>query len=193
VVTNANGPSGGVDALGGNAWLSNYNLPRIEFADPESVKIFDIFMLFVFAGFYDLLGLYYIETNRQWFHNQIRRTQSRVAKSFGMTAGQTAKEIESEEHEVLFNQEEKQRDWPQCLSVRELSYAVPFKKSSTSRNLISTVMVRLAGKNKGLAESIGSTNVEGADSLMLLHSVNARFRAGRMTGKFVPSQTLAYR
>jgi hypothetical protein len=200
-----------VNAIGGNAWLSNYNLPRIEFADPESVKIFDIVMLFTFALFYDLLGLYYIETNRQWFHNQIRRAQSRVTKSFGMTAGenqirraqsratesfgmtagQTAKVNDGEEQEIL-KQEERQRGWPQCLSVRELSYEVPFK-SSTSRNIISTAMVLLAGKNKGREESIESIKVEGTDSLMLLHSVNARFCAGHMTGKFVPSQALACR
>lgn len=52
--------SGGNNAapieIGGNNWLSGYNLPRSNFADTASIKIFDIFMVFLFAVVYDTLG-----------------------------------------------------------------------------------------------------------------------------------------
>ena len=54
------GGSGGNQAMpieiGGNQWLGSYNLPRASFADTTSIKVFDIFMVFLFALLYDTLG-----------------------------------------------------------------------------------------------------------------------------------------
>ena len=42
--------------LGGNKWLKAYMLPRSEFANTVSIKVFDIGMVFLFAVLYDILG-----------------------------------------------------------------------------------------------------------------------------------------
>ena len=42
--------------LGGNQWLKAYDLPRSDFASITAIKIFDIFMVFLFAVVYDALG-----------------------------------------------------------------------------------------------------------------------------------------
>jgi len=42
--------------LGGNEWLKAYTLPRSEFANTVSIKVFDIGMVFLFAVLYDILG-----------------------------------------------------------------------------------------------------------------------------------------
>ena len=42
--------------ISGNTWLSGYDLPRSAFASATSIKVFDIFMVFLFAFVYDTLG-----------------------------------------------------------------------------------------------------------------------------------------
>ena len=66
--------------IGGNQWLSGYNLPRSAFAGTTSIKVFDIFMVFLFALIYDTLGFIFIEKTRSWYHHQIRRPQATVMK-----------------------------------------------------------------------------------------------------------------
>lgn len=62
----------------GTFWLDNFALPRTKWASYNGIKIFDIFMLFLFAIIYDLIGMYYIEHTREWYYNQIRRPQVSV-------------------------------------------------------------------------------------------------------------------
>ena len=42
--------------ISGNTWLNSYDLPRSAFAGATSIKVFDIFMVFLFALVYDTLG-----------------------------------------------------------------------------------------------------------------------------------------
>ena len=52
----SSGNQAGPIDIGGNNWLNAYNLPRASFADVTSTKVFDIFMVFLFALVYDTLG-----------------------------------------------------------------------------------------------------------------------------------------
>jgi hypothetical protein len=67
-----------LEPIPGKAWLDNFALPRAQWASYNGIKIFDIFMLFLFALIYDLIGMYYIEHTREWYYNQIRRPQVSV-------------------------------------------------------------------------------------------------------------------
>jgi ABC-type multidrug transport system ATPase subunit len=53
-------------SIQGSAWLNNFSLPRVQWASYEGIKIFDIFMILLFALIYDLIGMYYIEHTREW-------------------------------------------------------------------------------------------------------------------------------
>ena len=66
----------------GDSWLSMYGLPRIDYGTPQSVKIFNIFVLFLFAIVYDYFGQLLLEKNRGWFFNQTRKPVSTVQQSW---------------------------------------------------------------------------------------------------------------
>ena len=184
VAVNQDGPT--PLAVGGDAWLDNYDLPRIEFANPHTIRVFNIFMVFIFAVIYDLLGFYYIEKTRGWYHNQTRRPQSRVKRSFAMGASDEAERGVTKPSPKAPSAQEANSTgiWPQCLAVRDLCYEVPIKKTKPKFSLWSLLRqanVRLAGKQYG-KHTVDETLQKG-NNLMLLHSVNARFSRGRMTGR----------
>lgn len=157
-------------ALDGNSWLGLYELPRIGFAEPPGIRIFDIIMVFAFAVVYDLLGWHYIEKTRENYHYQTRRPQSRVKKSFMLGANESSQELTAPKND------DDDRDWPQALAVRNLSYMVPIQGSSTKlniRRLIRQLTTSIAGKDRAAAQ----------EHLMLLQGGNARFRRNKMTGK----------
>lgn len=170
--------------LNGVKWLSVYNLPRGTMLSPEQVRIWDIFMVFFFAVIYDLLGYYYIERTRALLHNQTRRPQSTVKKSFSMSA--PLREDKSSQ-DYKHSSQTQEIDWPQSLTIRDLSYKVPLKSQTRKLKPVQFLrrkLVMLAGKesSKETAEKVHKD-----DNLTLLHKVNARFCRGRMTGKLLKS------
>jgi len=174
--------------IGGNQWLSGYNLPRSAFAGTTSIKVFDIFTVFLFALIYDTLGFIFIEKTRSWYHHQIRRSQATVMKSFGI--GSQRPDSESNAEEDTNNDS----SWPSSLIAKNISYEVPLKTKSAGiniRKLVRKVTVKLAGKK--VSASVGSIaaeeernswrhNDEAAPStITLLDHVDVHFRRGRMT------------
>uniref|UniRef100_A0A7S2UBS7 ABC transporter domain-containing protein n=1 Tax=Attheya septentrionalis TaxID=420275 RepID=A0A7S2UBS7_9STRA len=226
-------------SISGSAWLSNFDLPRQSFASANAIKIFDLGMLFVFAMVYDLLGLYFIERTRQWYHNQTRRPQATVKYSFDLTpdldspAAAAFRDIKShnsktkpvDDGEKLeqgqigssstpdldspaaaalrdsksHNSETKpvdegdklekgqigststlhnstEADWPQTLSVKNLSYTVPLK-SKYKMNVKSKVQSLLL---KACGRKMAEVDKDESESLTLLQGVDALFRRSRM-------------
>lgn len=166
-----------VESIPGTAWLSNFDLPRAQWASYNGIKIFDIFMLFLFAIIYDLIGMYYIEHTREWYFNQIRRPQATVKKSFGMTTKKekdSQRKDEDEEEGGKDVEEATETEWPQTLSVKDLCYSVPLKtKRKGLMTRLRSVLVKLSGKEMEKEENKEST-------LTLLNGVEAQFRRGRM-------------
>jgi len=167
--------------LGGDNWLAGYELPRSPFADVTSIKVFDIFMVFLFALVYDTLGFHFIERTRAWYHHQIRRPQSTVKKSFGMggsmredasetAGGSNAPAVESES------------SWPSSLIGKNICYEVPLKAKTTGiniRKLIRKMTVKMAGKK--VTASINEEDAEQGNTIKLLNNVDVHFRRGCMT------------
>ncbi|KAL7543865.1 hypothetical protein ACHAXR_013237 [Thalassiosira sp. AJA248-18] len=162
--------------IGGNNWLKGYELPRSSFADPTSIKVFDIFMVFLFALVYDILGFIFIERTRSWYHHQIRRPQATVKKSFGMGSSGTVGDSNVQETDETTS-------WPSSLIGKNISYSVPLKKKSTGiniRKMIRKVTVKLAGKK--VTSSVNEDEEQaGHNSIVLLDHVDVHFRRGRMT------------
>lgn len=50
----------------GDTWLGVYGLPRIQWASTETIRVCNIFVIFLFAVVYDWLGYHYIEKTRGW-------------------------------------------------------------------------------------------------------------------------------
>ena len=187
---NSNGPM--MTEVGGNQWLQLYSLPRNDNLSPNGVKAFNMFMVFFFAIFYDLLGFYFVEKTRGWYHNQTRRPQSTVKNSFSMGGGQASFDDthnNSQASPELETVAERNDTWPQCLSVQDLSYEVPInRKDHVGINIhafIQRSTIRWAGKSKGQGEKLDNSSTstdskESRSSLRLLRNVNARFGCGRM-------------
>ncbi|KAL9190425.1 hypothetical protein ACHAXT_007636 [Thalassiosira profunda] len=166
--------------LGGNEWLNGYNLPRSDFAGTTGLKVFDIFMVFLFALFYDALGFIFIERTRAWYHHQIRRPQSTVKKSFGLGASQGEEGIQE-------GGSSDESQWPSSLIARNISYVVPLKKKTAGiniRKLIRKITVKLAGKDVTLSMRSDASiedDAPAASTIQLLDHVDVHFRRGRMT------------
>ena len=165
--------------ISGESWLNNFTLPRAAWGTPTEIKIFDLCMLFVFALVYDLLGCYYIEHTREWYHNQIRRPQATVMKSFDMTT-KIDKDDGDEEKEADDDagiEEGKGEKWPQTLSVTNLTYSVHVKANQkcNAKALLNPCLAKLCGASVPAAEENS-----GKHMLTLLNGVDALFRRGRM-------------
>jgi hypothetical protein len=167
-----------VGSLAGDDWLSIFSLPRIEWGSDADIKAFNLCMLFILAIVFDLLGLYYSEVTRSWYHNQTRRPQSRV-KSLAMTANDNLGSLSSRsgasKPPIPTDTLEPDR-WPTVLAVKDLCYHVPCKQKTsrlTCKSLLGPFLVRLSG---------ASTEKDTSDKreLTLLNSVDARFARSRM-------------
>ena len=167
----------------GNTWMANYDLPRIEFANPDAIRIFNLFMVFMFALVYDILGFHFIEKTRGWYHYQTRRPQSRVIKSFTMAAPLTTTADEEKAASSYQTGSALDRNWPHSLSVQDLVYEVPRKNASNFnlRSLVRRGIVRLAGKKAH--PPFAHASLRSGNNLRLLNGVNARFCRGRMVGE----------
>jgi ABC-type multidrug transport system fused ATPase/permease subunit len=171
---------------GGNQWLLAYDLPRIGFGPENSVKIFNIFILFLFATVYDFLGQRLIERNRSWFFNQTRLPMSTVTQSFSMSAPQVLKITEGNDDgmkndkEVLDDLEmERHSDWPRSLCVKNLCYDVPLKSGINIIKKARKGCVRLSGHAVGQKPDVGDLEGE-SGTLRLLNNVTATFSRGRL-------------
>jgi hypothetical protein len=165
-------------AVGGDSWLSMFDIPRAQWGTNDQIMAFNMGMLFIMAVIYDVIGLYFVEHTREWYHNQTRRPQSRV-KSFGMgpfkEEQQSENLIEEDQLKVAPDPASK-NEWPNSLAVRNLCYHVPFKteKRFTFNSILGPCLVRLSG-NKTEKEELPK-----CQELTLLHNVEARFGRGQM-------------
>ena len=149
-----------VPTLAGEQWLANNSLPRRSWASFNGIKLFDIFMIVVLAVFFDVLGCYLIERNREWYFFQIRRLQLRIFSNRfkGKKKGkddQTGEKDDDVAEEAPESTEAP--SWPNTLVVKNISYFVPLRGPSKSDK----------------------------DELQLLKNVTAIFKRGRMTALMV--------
>ena len=168
----------GSTRLTGEDWLNIMSFPRVEWGTTDEIKALNLAMLFIFAVAFDLIGLYYVEHTREWYHNQTRRPQSTV-KSFSMTAAsRPTKDKESESvNDNDVPESAPALVGPKSLAVRGLCYHVPFKtknKRLTCNSILGPCLVRLSGNNSP-EEKQPKDN-----ELTLLNNVEARFGSGRM-------------
>lgn len=170
------------ERTGGDVWLSMYGLPRIGFGSLQSVKIFNIFILFLFAIFYDYLGQMLLEKNRAWFFNQTRAPVSTVQQSFSMSAPNIVQMVSSKNGRINKNGTEKSfcDDWPHSLSASNLCYDVPLKRGFNICKRVQKTLVRFAGKMPGGKPKRLDWEHDDHKMLRLLNSVNVRFCRGRM-------------
>lgn len=181
-VTNENGERQ-LGESAGDQWIKNFGLPRAAFASPNGLKIFDLFMLFFFAFIYDLIGAYYIEQSRAWYHSQIRRPQSKViSKAMAGPSNHKARSTTSskmEEGSAAMGEGSGAPDeaWPQTLSVKKLFYSVVLKSDRrfNVHSLLGPCLVKLSGSKVQKKEASPAT------TLTLLQGVDAHFQRGRMT------------
>jgi ABC-type lipoprotein export system ATPase subunit len=173
--------------IGGSQWLSLYDLPRIEFAPDSSIKVFNIFILFLFAIVYDLLGQRLIEKNRAWFFNQTRLPTATVKDSFSMTvhqvvplAGATTAITHDDGTKVSCDDENGEHvNWPQNLCVKDLCYDVPMKRKVNVLKKVRKAFVHLSGHAVGTKSDVSDYEKE-QGKLRLLNKVNAIFSRGRV-------------
>lgn len=169
---------GGFD---GRGWLSVYELPRAKWGTLNEIKIFDLFMLLVFALVYDFIGFYYVEHTKGWSSRRVQASvrtdflqlkQSRNVESSKESAGQ--KQSKEEEEDSMY---------PATLSVRNLKYVVPLgsSKRCTIQSLLGPCLIKLSGK------SVEKQQTNEQNELTLLNNVDACFRRGRMTALMGPS------
>jgi ABC-type multidrug transport system permease subunit len=166
----------GTGVMTGDAWLQAFSLPRVDWGSTDSIQALNLIMLFIFAVILDLLGMYYSERTRSWYHDPTRRLQSRV-KSLELKAPEntmlSSKRSTTEDKTPPSSQT---TDWPNSLVVRNLFYHVPLgskKKKFSFQSILAPCLVRLSGKKVPRYE-------EGEDELTLLNGVEARFARGRM-------------
>mmetsp|Transcript_2365 Transcript_2365/g.3498 ORF Transcript_2365/g.3498 Transcript_2365/m.3498 type:complete len:1027 (-) Transcript_2365:2652-5732(-) len=167
-----------IGRITGNQWLDGLGIPRAAWGTPTQIKIFDLFMLFVWAIIYDSVGMYFVEFTRKWNSNKIRRSQSRVRE----------KDSEQQERPNLnydigtgTSIESTDTEWPQTLSATNLCYTVPIKgpKGCSIDSVLGPCLAKCYGKNTAADDE--STQDDKPKHLQLLNNVTAQFRRGRMT------------
>ena len=157
-----------VGTVTGESWLTTLQLPRVPWTDDlETIKIFNLVMLFVLASVFDFLGMTLMERSRRIFFSQLRRPQrTSTSLSFLPDTG-TGDAPDPPE-------------WPTRLTVRDLCYLVPLKpEAAPERCSVQSIFgPLLLGKKKGKYE-VAKTKEQ--PELQLLDNVSATFRAGRAT------------
>lgn len=191
-VGSGDGDGTSVGGISGLAWIGNFGLPRASWGPLDSIRLFDIFMLFILSLVFDFLGCYYVDRSREWYFYQIRRPQQK-AKSLDFDK---AKNVASNEDAnggdpeagTLMGSSSKQ-GWPHSLTIQGLSYFVPLSKKSSSRrgmklsiqSLLGPCLVHLAHKKRGKDSVESSKKDVPSTELQLLHGLDARFGRGRIT------------
>ena len=177
VLTDPNKGTINIGELSGNTWLENQGLPRAAWGDAESIKTFNIFMLFIFAFALDALGCTLIETTRAWYHNQVRKPQPKVAHTALSTAIESSINSDSPQQSssILVDTGNAEKEWPQSLSAVDLRYKV-FIGSSRKCNLQSIFGPFLSKIAKAKTEQAAEKK-----ELILLNGITAQFKRGKMT------------
>jgi hypothetical protein len=170
----------GVIALtsAGDKWLEIYDLPRISFASNDTIKVFNLVMLFVFAFVYDFIGVRLIEKNRAWFFNQTRKPVSLVKQSFSMTAPKLLDLPNNNKSVGIADElaEKVEQPWPQSLAVQGLCYDVRMKGSVINPcKKMSKLFVHLSGNFTGKKPDVEDLSSVQSRSLRLLNNINARY------------------
>ena len=187
------GDDGNVElgTLTGETWMSAFGLPRAEWGPPTNIKTFDIFFLFLASIFVDMLGFYFVEKTKDWFYIQSRRPQ-RKAKSLDFEQFMISKDGGVEDSATTAKSataSDALSSWPHSLVAKGLSYYVPIKSKIAPKqrfsiySLLGPCLVKFAGKSQKVYDSFSSTGKESEISqneLQLLHSVDVRFRRGRI-------------
>jgi ABC-type multidrug transport system fused ATPase/permease subunit len=165
-----------VGSVSGDDWLAMSQVPRVPWADPSSVKGFDLFMLFVWAIVYDLAAMYLLERSRDWYFNQIRQPYAVVRRREIIKPkteeGVVAMDVDEDVHDEVDPDA-----WPKSLAVSDLTYTVPLKGGGGAKfsvdALLGPCLAKLAGKEVATAE-------KSKKEITLLNGVTARFRRGKM-------------
>ena len=171
--------------LPGSGWVGNFGLPRADWGPTDSIKVFDVMMLFVGALIVDIMGCYFVEHTRDWFFNQTVRPQ-RKAKSQDFDRPDAAQLADSgATGDPAGESSEISPDWPQSLNIKELSYYVELKAKSrpmrlSVESILGPCLTKCARKDLGKFSSHSSLTEE-LRELRLLDQVDATFRRGRIT------------
>jgi ABC-2 type transporter len=192
VISNENSTTTEIGTLEGTQWLSIMSLPRSNWTSYQGLKGFDVFMILVLAVVLDLAGCYYVERNREWYFQQIRRPQRKA-----VSVGFQDKEKKSKNNAVYVvdaskpeaaSELDNKNAWPTTLIAKDTCYYVPFKRAPNPKrlnmqSLLGPCLVRCFGKKKGNGDKEEKPIPRQSDNseLQLLTSVNARFACGRMT------------
>jgi len=172
-------------SLGGNQWLALSDIPRINWASEEGIKIFDLCFLFFFSFFLDFLGWAYVERNRGWFFNTSQLSQQTAGPtSLGTRGGQ--KIGENSNQTVDLSSADDLGEWPSSLCVKDTNYFVFLKGKNrplrfTIHAWIEPLLLFLCGKKQGNDEDDLMPKTEERNELQLLNNVNCYFGRSRMT------------
>ena len=111
-----------VGAVPGEQWLDTLQIPRVDWASLQTIKVFNIFLLVFFAIAIDLLGLVLLERGRRDFFGRLRRP-ARSSGSLAFPSGKGGNEtavVETSERPT----------WPTHLTVSAISYFVPLNRKA---------------------------------------------------------------
>jgi len=168
-----------IGEISGYELLKNLSLPRVDYGSMSQIKNFDLFMIFCFAFFYDVLGMIFNEYNRHKFHNQIRRSQvkircveSEVVETISLEGSQSEPLLEENLTENVDLSSNADTTVPKTVTVVDLNYKVypenrfrlalgPLLDSSITRKLFGKCIIE--------------------EEITLLHNVTAQFKYGKMT------------
>jgi hypothetical protein len=187
VISDGNSTSTKIGTLEGAQWLGLMSLPRSNWTSFQGLKGFNVVMILVLAVLFDLAGCYYVERNREWYFQQIRRPQRKTV-SMGFQEKDEKRENGAVGGIEAASDPDDKNAWPTTLIAKDTCYYVPLQRAPSPKrlnmhSLLEPCLVRCFGKKKGSGEKEENPILhQGNDSeLQLLTSVNARFARGRMT------------
>lgn len=178
---------GGMDTTVGSAsgeqWLDTLQIPRVEWASLQTIKVVNIFLLVLFAVVIDLLGLVLLERGRRDFFGKLRRP-ARTSGSLAFPSGAGDGEVAD------FEASEFRADppaWLMHLTVSGISYFVPSKREAASAHatIINKRRHWLTGAKGGAVAAETVMETKEPNELQLLTDVTATFKAGRATALMV--------
>jgi len=184
--------SSGSSALSfsGEAWLSGFaSMPRVNWATPTGIKLFNLFMLFVFSLVFDFLGCYYVEQNREGYFNTSRTSQETASSAnfsdFSLRKKKEQDALVENENGNDLSTDTVQTAWPAALAIKDIRYFVFLKSKHaplrfTILSCINPILVSICGKKKASDEAEPAVRTKEKSELQLLSNVNARFARGRM-------------
>ncbi|KAL7471875.1 hypothetical protein ACHAXS_012182 [Conticribra weissflogii] len=190
VIVDENGTSN-VGTVDGTKYLKGMSIPRKQWGTNTQIKLFDVFMLFIFAMILDAIGVYFCEVTRSWYYNQIRRPKAVVKKSDYYDSSSSRIGNSMLQHGDAEAQVPGDCGFqPNSLSVKDLTYSVNIGKAKscwkprrfTFPSIIGPLLAKIAGKEIKSPEAMEEEEEETpSNELKLLNNVTARFKRGHMT------------